>query len=172
MTNSRTAAPAGLNVARWYLAAVAVIVLGIAAVTILSHVGAAMSGTTLVFSQEGMRTGGAIGPIPGGEATGSMQYVDVTSLVLTVAVGAALAAGAIALFRRSRWFMPLGLLASAVAAGIGLVPAAIGLWAMDFYALVDLAAVAPLLVISALLVFAAMLCALAIWRARHAVAAV
>ena len=185
MRTHTEAAPAGLRIARWYLAAAAALLLGMAAITILTHVGQALSGTTLVFSQEDMSEGGAVGPAPaegdvvgpapaeGDEApaspagpTGSTQFVDLPSLALTIGAGTIAAAGAIALFRRSRWAVPLGLAATAVAVGVGLIPASIGLWALDYYALGDLGQVAPFLVISAALVTAALLCAVAVWRAR------
>lgn len=172
------AAPAGLRVARWYLSAVAVFLIGVAAVTIVGHVGQAIGGTTLVFSQDDIQGSGAPGPAPAPaegeapaalspeEASGSLHVVDVSGIALTVGAGAVLAIGAIALFRRARWAVPLGLAASAVAVGIGLLPAAIGVWAMDFYAMVDLSDAAPLFMISAALVTAALLSAFAIWRSR------
>lgn len=180
MNTNREAAPAGLRIARWYLAAVAALLLGIGAVTIVGHVAQAAAGTALVFSQEEMRVEGAIGPaptageappaVPEAQASGSTQFVDLPSLALTLAAGAVAAAGAGALFRRTRFALPLGIAASAVAAGAGLIPAAIGLWAVDYYALVDLASVMPLLVMSAVLVTAAALTALAVWRSRRILA--
>lgn len=169
-----------LRVARWYLAAVAVLLLGITVTTIVSHAAQAAQGITLVFSQEEMRGGGGggIGPAPTeGDATGpslppeattgGMQYVDVPSLGLTLAGGVMAAAAAIALFRRSRWAVPLGLAGAGVAAGVGLIPASIGLWAAEYYGTAS-GEVAPFLVVSAGLVLLALLCALAIWQGRAA----
>ena len=184
------AAPAGLHIARWYLAAVAVLLLGVAAVTITTHLSQALTGTTLVFSQDDMREGGGIGPAPveeggigpapvEGEAppsspaepvTGSTQFVDLPSLALTIGGGVVAAADAVALFRRTRWAVPLGLAAAAVALGVGLIPVSIGLWAVDYYALGDLGQVAPFLAISVALLTAALLCGVAVWRSRSALA--
>ena len=70
------------------------------------------------------------------------------------------------LTRRSRWSVPLGLAAVAVTAAVGLIPASIGVWAADFYAMVDLGQVLPLLLVSGLLVAASVAAAIAIWRHR------
>jgi hypothetical protein len=182
MRTHTEAAPAGLHIARWYLAAVAVLLLGMAAVTITTHLSQALTGTTLVFSQDDMREGGGIGPAPvEGEAppsdpaepmTVSTQFVDLPSLALTIGGGAVAAAGAVALFRRTRWAVPLGLAAAAVALGVGLIPASIGLWAVDYYALGDLGQVAPFFAISVALLTAALLCGVAVWRSRSALAPV
>jgi len=179
-TNTRSV-PAGLRIARWYLAVVAALLLGVATVTIVGHLSQGAAGTTLVFSQDAMGDEGAIGPAPAigeepvapvGETTGSTQYVDLPSLFLTIAGGAIAAFGAIALLRRSRWAVPFGLAASAVAAGVGLIPAAIGLWAMHYSAMVDFGQTAPFFVMSAGLVVAAVLCGLAVWRSRELTAVV
>lgn len=182
MTTHVEAAPAGLRIARWYLAAVAVFLLGMAAITVVTYVGLATGGTTLVFSQDDMQGSGAPGPAPAPaageepapvqaeEPSGSMQFVDVPDLAVNIAAGAVVAVGVVALYRRSRWAVPLGLAASAVAVGVGLLPAAIGVWAMDYYAMADFRGVAPFFVISAALVPAALLSALAIWTNRPALA--
>ena len=166
MKTNTVAAPAGLRLARWYLAAVAALLLGIAALTIASYVAAALTGTTLVFSQEEMDAEPAL-VIPADEATGATQFVDLPSLALTTAAGAVAALGAGALFRRGRLALPLGIAAAVVTAGVGLLPAILGLWAVNYYALVDLASASPLLIISAALVLASVLSGLAVWRSRR-----
>lgn len=174
-----------MRLARWYLAAVAVLLLGLTAVTIASHVALAAGGTTLVFSQAEMQgvegpigpapeqgdgQGAAEEPIPAEEATGSVQYVDAIGIALTFLGGVVAAAGALMLSRRSRWSVPLGLAAVGVTAIVGLFPASIGIWAADYYR-VDLAQVLPFLVVSALLMAISLAAALAIWRHRAAVGA-
>lgn len=183
MTRTHDSIPTSVRLARWYLAAVAVLLLGVTAVTIASHAALALGGITLVFSQAemdemGPRIGpapeqgepGAPEPIPAEEATGGVQYVDVTSIALTLVGGAVAAAGALMLSRRSPWSVPLGLAAVVVTAIVGLVPASIGIWAADYYAMVDLAQVIPFLVVSALLVAMSLAAAVAIWRHRELVA--
>jgi len=167
MNTHAETAPAGLRIARWYLAAVAALLLGIGSVTVIGHVAQAMAGVTLVFSQDEMQEESPQ-VVLADETTGGLQFVDLPSLAVTLVAGALAAAGAVALFRRTRWALPLGLAASAVAAGIGLIPAAIGLWAANYYALVDLVAVTPFLALSAVLVAAALFCGIAVWRFRQA----
>jgi hypothetical protein len=185
MTGTHDTIPTSVRLARWYLAAVAALLLGVTAVTIASHVALAAGGTTLVFSQDEMQRaeapigpapeegdgrGAAPEPIPADEATGSVQYVDVIGIALTFLGGGVVAAGALMLARRSRWSVPLGLAAVGVTALVGLVPASVGIWAADYYR-VDLAQVLPFLLVSALLVALSLAAAVAIWRHRVVVGA-
>lgn len=178
-TKSRSAtAP---RFAQAYLGIVGLLLLAIGGVTIASHLGGALGGITLVFSQEAMDGDGAPGPaptegdgtsatpppIPANEAVGGVQFVDIPSIVLTLAGGAIAAAGALLLDRRSRWSVPLGLAGSAVAAVVGLFPALIGIWAADFYGMSSPGEVLPFLLASVAFVAAAGACAVSVWRRRH-----
>lgn len=181
MTRTTNTAPASVRLARWYLAAVGALLLGVSLVTVASHVALAAQGVTLVFSQEqmddvagaiepapadGAGPGAAPDPVPAEEAVGGVQYVDVAAIGLTMLGGALAAAGALMLLRRSRWSVALGLAAVAVTAAVGLLPAWIGIWAMNFYAEVDLGQAIPFLVVSGVLVALSLACAVAIWRHR------
>ncbi len=183
MTSTTDAIPTSVRLARWYLAGIAALLLGIVIVTVASHASLAAQGITLVFSQAEMDEGDApIGPapeegpasepdaspspLPPEETVGGTQYVDLTSLGLTLLGGIVAATGARMLTRRSRWSVPLGLAAVAVTAAVGLIPASIGVWAADFYEMVDLGQVLPFLLISGLLVAASAAAAIAIWRHR------
>jgi hypothetical protein len=185
-TNHVDPTSVGFRLARWYLAAVAILLLGIAASTIVTYASQALTGTDLVFRQEDMVGDGGIGPAPAeGEAPapgeeppaeppddagGGVQYVDLASLALLLAGGIVAAAGAVALFRRSSLGVPLGLAASIVAGVVGLFPASVGIWAADYYAEVDLLQAVPFIAVSVMLVLAAVLCGVAIWRQRTALA--
>ena len=185
MTRTHASIPTSVRVARWYLVAVAVLLLGMTAVTIANHAALALGGTSLVFSQaemddaeapigpapeQGDEPGTAPEPIPPEEATGGVQYVDITSIALTLLGGVVAAAGAVMLSRRSRWSVPLGLAAVIVTGIVGLFPASIGVWAADYY-MVDLAQVLPFLVVSAFMVAISLAAAVAIWRNRTALGA-
>jgi hypothetical protein len=182
MTQTTGPSPTSVRLTRWYLAAAAALLLGIVVVTVAGHASLAAQDVTLVFSQAEMdEVGALIGPapeegagdpgasptpIPPEETVGGTQYVDLTSLGLTLLGGIVAAAGAWMLTRRSSWSVPLGLAAVAVTAAVGLIPAAIGVWAADFYAMVDLGQVLPFLLVSGLLVAGSVAAGVAIWRHR------
>jgi len=160
------------------MTAVAVLLLAIAAMTTFGHATAAMGGSTLVFDQRDMGDAGGPAPAAGDDApeppplspdatTGGSQYVDLPGLAMTMAGGAVAAAGALFLHRRSRWSVPLGLAAMAVTAAVGLFPAALGVWAANFYGNGIDASVIPYLAVSGILSGAAILGAVAIWRHRR-----
>lgn len=162
------------------MVAAAVLLFAWSAVTIASHVAAAASGLTLIFSQEAMDDPG-VGPAPTegqqgpgseglrpDETIGGNQYVDVPALALGVSGGAIAVAGAIWLTRRSRWSVPLGLAGMAVAAIVGSMPAVLGLSLADTYRL-GIGEVSGLLVVGFGLAGVALAGALAIWRHRPAI---
>jgi hypothetical protein len=182
MTQTTGSIPTSVRMTRWYLVAVAALLLGMVTVTVVNYVSLAAQGITLVYTQAEMdEVGAPIGPapeegagdpgaspspIPPEEAVGGIQYVDLTGLGLTLLGGLVAAAGAWMLTRRSRWSVPLGLAAVAVTAAVGLIPASIGVWAAGYYAMGDLAQVLPFLVFSGLLVAGSVTAAIAIWRHR------
>jgi hypothetical protein len=180
MANRTDSTPISIRLVIWYLAAVGLLLLAIGLATIVSHAMLAAGGTTLVYSQEAMGDGDGIGPapmagedappVPADQATGGMQYVDLPALALVIAGGAIAAAGAIALVRRGQWAVPLGLAGAAVAAVVGSIPAAIGIWAADLYA-IGIDGAMWFLVVSAALVLVAVLAGVSVWRHRGALAA-
>ena len=162
--------------------AVAILLLGIAIVTVAGHVSQAMAGTVLVFSQDEVGNAeGGLGPAPiegdpdatpdplPAEGTGATQFVDLTSMALTLAGGLTAGAGAIMLGRRSRWSVPLGLAGMAVVAIVGAFPALLGIWAASFYGMTSPSQLLPYLAVSAVLVGAAFAGMAMIWRQRAAI---
>jgi hypothetical protein len=183
MTGHATDAGAGLRFARVYLAVVGLLLLVIGTVTILGHVARGLEGITLVFSQEAVDEVGGMGPaptegadrsspppVPADETVGGVQFVDLPSLALTLAGGGIATAGALVLGRRTPWSVPLGLAGAAVAVVVGFFPAALGIWAANFYAGSSdgqlLSYLLVSLLVSAVLVAAAIACAIAVWRRR------
>jgi hypothetical protein len=163
-------------------AATGALLLGIALVTVAGHVTAALTGTSLVFSQEEMDRDGGLGPapiqgdpdastdpLPADETVGSSRYVDVVSIGLTVAGGLVGAAGAVLLGRRSRWSVPAAAAGMVVAGIVGAVPALVGIWAASFYGTTSSAEIVALVGLSAVLVGLAVLALVTIWRNRAAI---
>jgi hypothetical protein len=175
MTGYATDAGAGLRFARVYLAVVGLLLLVIGTVTIVGYVARGPDGSTLVFSREAAPTEGedpsSPPPVPADEAVGGgAQFVDLPSLALTLAGGGIATAGALLLGRRTPWSVPLGLAGAAVAAAVGLFPAALGIWAANFYGGSSGGQLLPYLLVSllvsAVFVAAAIACAIAVWRRR------
>jgi len=179
MTGHAIDAGAGLRFARAYLAVVGLLLLVIGTVTIVGHVARGLDGITLVFSQEAVEEVGGIGPaptegedpsspppVPADETVGGVQFVDLPSLALTLAGGGIATAGALVLGRRTPWSVPLGLAGAAVAVVVGLFPAALGIWAANFYGGSSVGQLLPYLLVSAVFVAAAIACAIAVWRRR------
>ncbi len=179
MTGHATDAGTGLRLARAYLAAVGLLLLVIGTVTIVGHVASGLDGITLVFSQDAVEEVGGIGtaptggedpsspaPVPAHETFGGVQFVDLPSLALTLAGGGITTAGALVLGRRTPWSVPLGLAGAAIAAVVGLFPAALGIWAANFYGGLSFGELLPYLLVSAVFVAASIACAIAVWRRR------
>jgi hypothetical protein len=182
MTQTTGPLPTSVRLTRWYLAAVAALLLGIVTVTVANYASLATQGITLVYSQAEMDEddapigpapeegagdpGASPSPMPPEETVGGMQYVDLIGLGLALLGGLVAAAGAWMLTRRSRWSVPFGLAAVAVTAAVGLIPVSIGVWAADYYAMGDLGQVLPFLLVSGLLVAGSVAAAVAIWRHR------
>jgi hypothetical protein len=183
MTASRTTIqvptrqlPRSVGIVRLALGLVATLLLVWVGVTAASYVGAGLSGTTLVFSQEDAER--RLGPapvegepgvgdgIPEGEAVGALQYVDVPPLALSVAGGFVAVAGAWLLPRRSRWSVPAGMAGMGVATVVGFFPALIGLSLMEIYRM-GLADIAGFLVVGVALASGGLLGAAVVWRHRH-----
>lgn len=168
--------PRSIVIVRLALGATAALLLAWVAITAASHVGAGLSGTTLVFTREDLETSGGPAPMEGdpgvgpglseADTVGGIQYVDVPPLALTVVGGLVAAAGAWLLPRGSRWSVPAALAGMAVATAVGLFPALIGASLMDIYRL-ELADIAIFLVVGAALAAAGLVGMAAVWRHRR-----